>query len=209
MKILLLTPVGYNHSPFYWISVLAFQKYCMENNILLEYSFNRISNIYYARENLLTKVSDHDYVLWVDSDCTFTPENVMQLIKHDKDCISGIAKFHDQKSDCMKWNFGVYLPQAYNKLGVWIAQHPVSEPLPQEPIKVDFVGCHFMLIKTACLKKLPVHKFEPLPVSLIHLDIPGYMSEDGAFCWIMNHNGVDVWVDPACKTGHHKDTVLK
>lgn len=211
LRLLVLTPVGYNHSPLYWISMLKLSDYLQDKNITLEYSYNRISNIYYARETLAAKARDeHDWVLWIDSDCVFEPEQVMRLIEHDKEFVAGIAKFQDKKLDVTKWNFGKYIPEAMDKLGIWLANHPVTEPLEDKLLSVDYVGMHFTLMKTSALKKLNDNeRFEPLPLSLIHKDLPGYMSEDGAFCWKLKKVGVDILVDPGCVTGHHKDIVLK
>ena len=38
---------------------------------------------------------DYDYLMWIDSDMVFTPEDFFKLIEHDKDIVSGVYKMSD------------------------------------------------------------------------------------------------------------------
>lgn len=207
MRISLLTPVGHNHSPYYWLSLLSFQKYCEIKGIELEFLHNRMSNIYFAREDLISKATG-DYILWVDSDAQFTPEQFEMLLAHDKDIVCCVAKFYDQKVKSKKWNFGFYLPQAYDPLGIWLRNPLDNEDIGTDLIEVDYTGCHFSLIKRKVVDSIPFPRFEPLPCSLIQPSIKGYMSEDGAFYFKAKQNGFKVYVDPKCHVKHHKDGLI-
>ena len=67
-----------------------------------------LCNIYHARTKVLGvsiergvdqkpfdgKV-DYDYIMWIDSDMVFKPEDFFKLIDHDKDIVSGMYKMSD------------------------------------------------------------------------------------------------------------------
>jgi len=166
-----------------------------------------MSNIYYAREDLISKANG-DYILFIDSDAQFSPEHFERLMAHDTPIVACVAKYHDQRVKALKWNFGWYIPQAFEPLGVWLRNPLCDEELGTDLIEVDYTGCHFALIKKEVIDKMDFPRFEPLPCNLIHPKIKGYMSEDGAFYWKAKQLGYKVYVDPLCHVGHNKDHVI-
>jgi glycosyltransferase involved in cell wall biosynthesis len=207
VKVSILSPIGHNHSPYYWLSMLAFQEYCQAKNIELEYLHNRMSNIYFAREELIAKATG-DYILWIDSDAQFSSGHFERLLSHDKDIVCCIAKYYDYKVKSLKWNFGWYMPHAYDSLGIWLRNPLCDEDIGKELIEVDYTGCHFSLIKKKVIESIPFPKFEPLPCSLIYPKIKGYMSEDGAFYYKARLAGYKVYVDPLVYVGHDKGSII-
>ena len=107
MKIIFCLP-GASYSGRFlqnWTSLLSeLPKY----NITYILSQHYLCNIYHARTKCLD-VSLHlgvdqkpfggkieyDYIMWIDSDMVFEPENFFKLIDHDKDVVSGIYKMSD------------------------------------------------------------------------------------------------------------------
>ena len=214
MKIHILTPVGYNHAPNFWLSLLNFVQYSYANDIQISFRHNRMSNIYYAREKLLQNtlkdLPDYDYILWIDSDAVFTPMDVEKLINADKDVIGGCAKFHNSKSGTLVYNFGKYFTKNWKSLGILMVNQQVTDELPREPFTVDYTGCHFLLMKKGVCEKLSTPAFEPLTWDKLdpELTMGGFMSEDGAFCWKLKQIGYDIWIDPETQVGHVKEMVL-
>lgn len=166
-----------------------------------------MSNLYFAREDLINRATG-DYILWVDSDAQFTPQQFEQLLSHDKDIVCCVARYRDQKIGKLKWNFGHYIPQAYEPLGIWLRNYIDGESLGTDLIEVDYTGCHFSLIKRKAIAAIPFPKFGYLPCSLIHPKIKGDMSEDGAFYFKAKQYGLKVYVDPKCHVLHHKDDLI-
>lgn len=212
MLIQILTPIGYNHAPEFWISLLNFQQYCVENDIKIAFRHNRMSNIYFAREKLLQsalkEIPDYDYILWIDADASFTPMDIEKLIAADKDVIGGKAIFHDKKTGTFVYNFGNYYPDSWKTLKMIMANPRATEKLPDEPFEVDYTGCHFLLIKKGVCEKIKGTVFEPLKWSVISeklKDVKGFMSEDGAFCHKLKEAGYKILIDPDTFVGHIKE----
>jgi len=207
MKLSLLTPIGYNHSPYYWLSLIKFIEYCKEKDIEIEHIHNRVSNIYMAREELLNKATGN-YILWIDSDASFTPKHFEQLLAHNKEFVACVAKYYDPRVKSLKWNFGWYMPQAYEPLGIWMRNPLCNEDIGKDLIEVDYTGLHFALMKRCVNDGMAFPKFEALHCNLIHPSIKGYMSEDGAFCFFFKQMGIKIWVDPTCHVGHDKNFII-
>ena len=83
-----------------WTNLLA---WCHSNNITPYLSTAYSSNVFFVR-NMCLKGNNldgihqkpfqgkinYDYIMWIDSDQVFSPEQFSQLLKHDKDIVSGM-----------------------------------------------------------------------------------------------------------------------
>lgn len=212
IKIQILTPVGYNHAPEFWISFINLQQYCFQNDIQIAFRHNRMSNIYFARDKLLKsavdEIPDYDYILWIDSDAKFTPMDVERLIAADKDVIGGCARFYNPRTSSFVYNFGRYFPDSWKDLGIFMVNAQAKEPLPEEPFEVDYTGCHFLLMKKGVAESIsfprfPLIEWKELDEKLNNAN--GYMSEDGAFCFKLKQAGYKIWIDPKTHVGHIKE----
>ncbi len=85
-----------------WTNLLG---YCYNNGHSVIYSQKYSCNIYYARNmclggNILAGENqkpfgnklDYDYMMWIDSDIVFTPQQFQKLLDHKEDIVSGIYK---------------------------------------------------------------------------------------------------------------------
>ncbi|HQB85001.1 MAG TPA: hypothetical protein PLZ69_01005 [Candidatus Pacearchaeota archaeon] len=212
MLIQILTPVGYNHAPEFWISLLNFNQYCAENNIQISFRHNRMSNIYFARDKLLKsaieEIPNYDYILWIDSDAKFNAMDVERLIAADKDVIGGCARFYNPRTSSFVYNFGRYFPESWKDLNIFMVNHQAKDELPEDLFEVDYTGCHFLLMKKGVAESIdfprfPMIDWKELDKSLA--GIKGYMSEDGAFCFKLKQAGHKIWIDPKTHIGHIKE----
>ena len=93
-----------NHFLTSWTNLLS---YCFRNNIQAILCNRYTSNVYYVRSmclggNVLSGVDqkpwqgkiDYDYMMWIDSDIVFQPEQIMQLLNHKKDIVTGMYKMN-------------------------------------------------------------------------------------------------------------------
>jgi cellulose synthase/poly-beta-1,6-N-acetylglucosamine synthase-like glycosyltransferase len=212
MIIQILTPIGYNHSAKFWLSLLRFQQYAYQQNIEIKFRYNSMSNIYFSRDKLLKSAiedSDYDYVLWVDSDAVFEPKDIERLISLDLPVVGGMAKFLNKGN--LTYNFGKYVIEGFEKIGVFMVNAQANQEMPEEPFEVDYTGCHFLLMKKGVAESIPFPRFgfiewKELDKRLINAN--GYMSEDGAFCFNIQRAGYKVMIDPLTIIGHIKEITL-
>ena len=93
-------------------------------NVIQRYS----CNLYYVRNMCLgTDVRrgenqkpfdgklDYDYMMWIDSDVVFTPEQFERLLSHDKDIVSGLYKMENNTHyACVEhWNESEFLKNGH------------------------------------------------------------------------------------------------
>ena len=122
-----------------------------------------------------------DYLMFIDADVVFQPEDVFKLISHDKDVVCGVypKKFVNDKkvdflfSNCDKsivenGNWRQICTDASSEIReLAVSQYKTGEKL----LEVDYAATGFMLIKTAALKKIIKAK----PGIKYRNDIDGYM----------------------------------
>ncbi|MBD3391957.1 MAG: hypothetical protein GF418_07800, partial [Chitinivibrionales bacterium] len=83
-----------------WTNLMA---WCLGNGIRPVLSRKQSCNIYYVRNMCLGGdvmrgpgqkpfggKLEYDYVMWIDADVLFTPEQFERLLKHDRDIVSGV-----------------------------------------------------------------------------------------------------------------------
>lgn len=147
---------------------------------------------------------EYDYMMWIDSDMDFEPENVRQLIDCDVDIVSGLAVidsstvalnagFLDEKTG--EANF-IYAPA--------LSQHPVNE---KGLIEVDFVGFAFVLIKRGVFETMGAPWFRIPEREVDGVIIP--MGEDIDWCMRARKHGFKIHAHPGVHIGHEKNVVLR
>lgn len=122
-----------------------------------------------------------DYVLWVDSDMKFNPEDFRQLIADDKDIVTGL---YFTKSDHP-------VPTIFSRIEGQQAFVPIKN-YPEGLFKIGYCGSGFILVKSDVYRKIGKDYYT-------HID---NVSEDFSFCERALQNGFDVWCDSTIKVGH-------
>jgi len=183
-------------------------------NIQFKFVTVQGSNISHVREMLLMgdingtnrhqkpfQGEDYDFVLFIDSDQTFTPNDVHLLLSANKDVIAGAIKMKD----------GNFAPGWYDEL--LFAAHGVTYRMQEhflnsvnEPIKITLVGCGFTLIKKGVIEKLDFPWFKPIDYPQPRV---GYMGEDMSFFTRLSREGVEFFLHPKVRIGHLKEIELK
>jgi hypothetical protein len=138
----------------------------------------------------------YDKILWIDSDITFTPEDVIKLYESDKDIISGA------------YLLGSGEVVAYPKLlGPSIPFDELKEKT--ELIKVGAIGFGFVCVKQGVFESLTRPWFQSTTGTFfdktinqeITMQIQG---EDISWCKRVTDNGYEIWLDPTIKLIHNK-----
>jgi len=125
------------------------------------------------------------HVLCLDCDIEITSEQVVALIRHDVDIVSGayLARGHTKKLCANSIDTPGFLD--CNSTGL---------------IQCGMVGAGALLVKSDCMRKL-------MPYPFRHEIVDGVPTgEDTGFCLHAMRNGYIIWVDADCKVKHNLET---
>jgi len=146
----------------------------------------------------------YDYILWVDSDQVFSPEQFDKLFESKKDIVSGWYAINHTDT-CFGW-------QPNRRCKIEEAKNPNVKmfSLPTERdhnfkdgfLDVDWTGFGFLLMKKGVLESIETPWFEPLPFG------NRYMMDDEAFCCKARQAGYKVYVNTKVRIGHSKTFVI-
>ena len=155
------------------------------------------SLIYDAREGIAKFAieNDYDYVLYVDSDMVFGPDDLKKLISHDADIVSGLYVSRRGENNNICYTDVVTrrrFPKRDPKL--------VHDTLDSGYSEISACGFGFCLIKCSVIKTMyKKYKalFEPFKG----------VGEDIAFCVRAKRCGYKIFVDRDVKLGHIGDCI--
>lgn len=149
----------------------------------------------------------YDYLMWIDSDVVFGPQQFIDLLKVDKPIVSGLYMMQDnihyatvEKMD----------DDLYRKTGSY--QFMTREDVKKKttPFQVDYTGFGWMLVKYGVFEQLDYPWFKPLwsDFSTQTTKIEEFCMEDVAFCKLVKEKGYSVWIAPNVIVGHEKMMIL-
>jgi GT2 family glycosyltransferase len=149
---------------------------------------------------------DYDYILWIDSDMVFEPEDLFKLLEHDKDVISGVYKMSDD----------VNYATVETMDDEFFAQNMYYQFLQREDVKhknkklfrVDYTGMGWMLVKRGVIEKMKYPWFYPRKKEWKARGWSEFVWDDVEFCMRVRELGHDIWIDPNIIIGHEKMVVL-
>ena len=139
---------------------------------------------------------DYDYIMWIDSDQVFEPNDFFKLLEHDKDIVSGLylRKPQGDTLNDIPIEFA-----CFNEDGKMLYTNEVNGELR----KVWSNGMGWMLVKKGVFEKIEYPWFGPIITGL------GFHGEDVSFQLRAKDVGFDSYVDTSIVVGHEKGVVLK
>lgn len=150
-------------------------------------------NEWYANNRIIIPQNGeitYDTLMWIDSDISWKPSDVMRLHESEHEITSGAYMLADRKVVINKTPWGDLMPEA--------------EFLDYtEPFKVASVGFGFVAIKAGVFEVIEKPWFA-VPAENQHYLI----GEDIAFCTKARKAGFDIWVDPAVRVNHQKSVIV-
>ena len=197
-----------------WTNLFA---WCINNNINPILSSNYDSNVYYARQKCLSPdvlkgkhqkpfngKLDYDYLMWIDSDMVFTPEQFKALLDMNKDIASGIYKMADQAQYA---TVEKYNTQEYKDNGKFTFLN--DELLANKPdtFPVEYTGFGWMLIKKGVIESMEYPWFRPEWMNFGN-GIEDFTSEDVGFCINAKKKGYKIYVNKKVHIGHEKSLIV-
>ena len=198
MKILIAIPcMDYIEADFVECLTALVSRYSPDE---VEVKYLKASLVYDARNQLTKYVLDkgcYDFVLWLDSDMTFTPDLLDRLMEdiEGRQAVTGLC-------------FGrrpPFKPCIYKKLDVEQTATPSGPMLmptcenwfdyPRDQIfEVQACGFACVLMRTEVLEKMLVYGVPFFPV--------GGLGEDLTFCWRARKQDIKFHCDSRLKIGH-------
>lgn len=147
---------------------------------------------------------EYDWLFWIDDDAVWDPDQVLSLIAHERDIVSGCTVLADNKTYnvCKKMRDEDLLNNGtFDMLD--------RERLQQEKglFEADYVGFAFLAVKKGVFEKMEYPWFE-IPTRTIGT-IRDMTSEDCWWCIKAKEKGFKIWVDPTVVLGHEKNVVLR
>jgi hypothetical protein len=211
INIVILTP-GHSLMGSYVRSLLNTQDELTKRGITWAWSNEYSSHVGDSREITLsgTRINDpsesrpfagvvtYDKLMWIDSDISWNPEDVIKLYESDKDIISGAYLLSGGEV--------VAYPKMFDK-----PYHYKDVLEMTEPIKVSTTGFGFICIKQGIFESMTRPWFQSVPATATYKDkeytFP-IMGEDMSWCHRAASLGYEVWFDPAVRVTHHKTMEL-
>ena len=230
-KIFIATPMyGGMCAGFYTQSIIQLLTTCQANGVDAEFSFMFNESLITRARNSLTHTflkTDCSHLMFIDSDIKFRAEDVIHMIRADKDILCGIypkkeINWHSVKAamdrgvpfDQLKSHTGSFVVNLVNYAG------EVTVPV-NVPVEIFNGGTGFMLIKREVFGKLgesvpsysndvvdlggKMQQSEPIKEFFTTSIEPGtnrLLSEDYHFCRIWRESGGQVHAAPWCQLAH-------
>ena len=152
-----------------WSETIVF---CLKNGIKPILSRKYSNCVYYVRNMLLgadvlrgknqkpfNGELDYDFQMWLDSDIVFKPSQIIQLLNHDRDIVSGLYLMENGRQYAAVQNWD---EEYFKKHGHFQFLSPEDTKGRGELLKVDYSGFGFMLIKRGVVESMEYPWFRPL-----------------------------------------------
>jgi len=213
---LILCLSGNNFSGKFLDCLLAFQKWCYDNYIILYINRKESCNIYYVRNMCLGGNSiagenqlpwqgkiKYKYMLWIDNDIIFTIDDFIKLLKMNVQIASGLYKMQDGTlyATVKDWNEDYFVKNGSFK---FLDDESLKE-LP-DIFNVDYTGFGFILIKYGVFEQLKYPWFRPLWKRFGN--VTEFTMEDVSFCHLVKELNINVNVNKNVIVKHEKKALL-
>jgi GT2 family glycosyltransferase len=150
---------------------------------------------------------DYDYMLWIDSDIVFKPQDFIKLLQMEKDIASGLylmtngSREPNQFATVVDWDEKFFEKNGYFK---FVQREDVVGKT--EPFVADYTGFGFILIKKGVFESLDYPWFQPIFFNIGNAH--DFCMEDVGFCLKAKEKGHKVWIHPQVIVKHEKKILL-
>jgi hypothetical protein len=209
INLIIATP-GHSVQSGYLRSLLATISKLSEEKITWGYSCEYSSHVAVAREMTLNGSGEmnvnvtepfngqftYDKILWIDSDITFSPEDVIKAYKSDYDIVTGGYLLANGEVMAFKETLGKpFTIEEVNKL--------------EEPVQIKGAGMGFMCVKQGVFESMSRPWFQTMEATNEPQDgseptVMQLTGEDLSFCYRAITKGFEIWLDPTIKLTHNK-----
>lgn len=160
----------------------------------------------HSLRNLIMDNCKGDFLLFIDSDMSWTPQHIANLLKADKRIVGGL--YYKRL-----FPFGPVVYGYDQTKGTFM---PVKQ-VPERLFQCDGIGTGFLLLTREVIdafKSPDVRADWGMPFDPIKVEAPGqsgsyYMGEDLSFCAKAKALGYEIWCDPDTLVGHMSRSRVK
>ena len=159
------------------------------------------------RNHILTDAveRDVDYLLFVDTDSVWMPEDIIRLVNLDKPVACGW--YLSRRPLCGE----SYTPVLLHRES---KGYRLIKDIPEKPFTCDATGAGFMLLKKGVVHKMHSigQPFDMILGSEMGLEKTIYtklIGEDMSFCYRLQKAGYEIWIDPSVKIGHANIEIIR
>lgn len=139
----------------------------------------------------------YDFMMWIDNDSVYTPEDFFRLLEADKDIISGMVPMNAEGAGAFGLSEG-----AVTK---FVNLHAVRQDAPMRDW--HFCGFAFLLVRQGVFETLDFPWFQEVPYEEDgRVILPG---EDIDWCRRIHAKGFKIWAHPAVRIGHDIRMVVR
>lgn len=141
----------------------------------------------------------YDYIMWIDSDQTFQPEDFAKLLSRKKKIVSGLYLLQSKPMyACVEhWD-----EEIYRKYGGFQQLTPESIKGKKELISVAYNGLGFCLMQQGVLESIQYPWFPYLRIPIA--DHKHTLPEDVGLFYRLRKAGFTIYADPTVLVGHEK-----
>lgn len=198
----------------YTESLLGLKEACIQYGI-------KLTTIFLGNESLIQRgrntiaheflKAGGDYLMFIDADQKFVPNDIAKMIKADKGIIGGAVPMKGVNWDRVRDGAKANHPRLDLLTGIFnvnkLPGHEMQDP--NTPFQVKHVGTGFMLIARHVFDRLQPHvgwywkggerHHDFFKVQNVNNEL---LSEDYHFCHLYREHGGTVWLAPWCQLGH-------
>lgn len=162
----------------------------------------------------------YDYIMWIDSDIVFTPDQVLTLIrkmqeKPQMQMLSGVYLMADgHHTTCVdKWDEDFF---ANNGSFKFLTKDDMNQKMMLPEVQQNgglfecvYIGFGFLLIRSGVHEQFEYPFFKPQFHELKGGEIYDFSSEDASFFLELREKNIKCYVDPTIIVGHEKMVILR
>ena len=148
---------------------------------------------------------DYDYIMWIDSDMTFKPQDLFKLIQLNVDVANGMYLMDGGTYWCCVKNMD---DEYFKKNGSYQFLKKEEVNKNDLPFTTDYVGLGWCLMKKGIMEQIDYPPFRPENYDFDN-GVSEFTSEDVALFVKLKKKGIKVVVDPSVVLGHEKSIIYK
>ena len=159
---------------------------------------NEHGGLYDARDRICQRtMREHfDYMLQIDSDMTFPPDDLCRFLDRNVDVITGVYVGKEEKHKPVLFT---ELHKDDENCGPYGLKHGLNELMKDDLFEVAGCGAGFLLVREHIIRLMRIHKhewFRPYDG----------LGEDVSFCQRCTEMGIKIYADKSIPMGHTKYT---
>jgi hypothetical protein len=195
---------------------------CVDRNIEIVISQHYSSVVHFARAKCLggdvrkgqsqkpfQGELEYDYIMWIDSDIVFNPEDFFKLLESPHDVTCGRYMMEDMKHHAVVriWDTEFFRENGAFKFLTEEDITRYSETTKSRYMPVAYAGMGWMLIRKGVIEHIQYPWFYR-QIEQIGQNMRDMNSEDVAFCKNLQEVGVSIMLDTQVRVGHMKPVIL-